>query len=468
MADNIKEIALVRSIDTNHDKNISRDELEKAPKTVPSIWLEQIGDMMDGKESISVDNVLTGLVIEHSEPDEAENIDEQSSGNNNNSGTSAQSDYSKSRISLFTKIDTDKDGKISREELQAAGYKDNELIAMSQVLFFAERDVNKWFMQDKTKDGTINNAESELWDQHNTDDFHKNGDMALEEFAAKNGITIDLNSEYDNFEEWCKHWIEKPDGNSLKELFKERCGRELSDEETELLYDAMKYQANRWLFKQDSLYERLNNSAYTRLITADETESCCGGDISQPPMGSPRALNENGEVDTTSCGIDRVIIFDSMAHEDSINDAVQTKNRLAWAAFKTVTQKEAAQMTPEEYSSYKQEWEAVRNMKASDYRALLLPENRSALEKFEANSNMTVKQIVEYIDIVESTTGKDFDSDDWSIDRYMFNTIQEKTNGTYGEEKILEGKTRADIPPERLEWLKYLESHGLLLEQFKE
>ena len=135
MADNIKEIALIRSIDTNTDNKISQDELEKAPKTVPSIWLE-IGDMMDGKESISVDKVLTGLGIEHSEHGEAENIDEQSSGNNNNnSGTSAQSDYSKSRTSLFTKIDTDKDGKISNEELQAAGYKHNELIAMSQVLF---------------------------------------------------------------------------------------------------------------------------------------------------------------------------------------------------------------------------------------------------------------------------------------------------------------------------------------------
>ena len=135
MADDIKAISIIRSIDTNTDNKISQDELEKAPKTVPSIWLEQIWDWMDGKESISVDTVLTGLGIEHSELDEAENIDEQSYGNNNNSGTSAQSDYSKSRTSLFTKIDTDKDGKISNEELQAAGYKHNELIAMSQVLF---------------------------------------------------------------------------------------------------------------------------------------------------------------------------------------------------------------------------------------------------------------------------------------------------------------------------------------------
>ena len=73
----IKAISIIRSIDTNSDNKISQDELENAPKTVPSIWLEQIGDMMDGKESISVDTVLTGLGIEHSESDEAENIDEQ-------------------------------------------------------------------------------------------------------------------------------------------------------------------------------------------------------------------------------------------------------------------------------------------------------------------------------------------------------------------------------------------------------
>ena len=56
--------------------------------------------------------------------------------------------------------------------------------------------------------------------------------MTIEEFAKKNGITIDLNNEYDyDFEKWCKLWIEKPDGNSLKELFNELCGRELSSDE---------------------------------------------------------------------------------------------------------------------------------------------------------------------------------------------------------------------------------------------
>ena len=91
------------------------------------------------------------------------------------------------------------------------------------------------------------------------------------------------------------------------------------------------------------------------------------------------------------------------------------------------------------------------------------------LEKFEQTSNMTVKQIVDYIDIVESATGKDFDSDDWSVDSKMFHrNIMEHVNGTSGDETLLNGKTRADIPPERQDWLNYLEEHNLLLDQFKE
>ena len=108
-------------------------------------------------------------------------------------------------------------------------------------------------------------------------------------------------------------------------------------------------------------------------------------------------------------------------------------------------------------------------MKASDYRNLLKPENKEKLEKFEQNSNMTVQQIVDYIDIVESSTGQDFDSNDWTIDsQTFFEEIMPKINGTYGDDTILEGKTRLDIPPEKQNWLNYLEQHDLLLEQFKE
>ena len=44
---------------------------------------------------------------------------------------------------------------------------------------------------------------------------------------------------------------------------------------------------------------------------------------------------------------------------------------------------------------------------------------------------MTLRQIVDWIDIVESATGKDFDSNEWEIDPDMFhNDIMQKVNGT--------------------------------------
>ena len=377
----------------------------------------------------------------------------------NRSSSSSTSDM---KQSIFAKLDTNKDCKISEEELMAAGYTGQDLEAMKDAIFRAERSVNKWFIFDKNKDGTQNNAEGELWDEANNNDYQQNGDMTLEEFAKKNNITIDENQISQTFDEWCKNCMEgdNPQGD-IKLLIKTQYNKELSDEETQLLYEAMKYQANRWLFRQDGLYNRCNVSAYTRLVTSDETNSCCGGDISKPPIGEQPKLDGNGELDeknVSSCAP----LFSSL---DKVETAEEVKDRLAW---EIVTQKEAAQMTPEEYSSYQKDWETVRNMKAADYRALLKPENKEAREKFEANSNMTVKQIVDYIEIVESETGKDFDSDDWEIDGKQFGNITEKVNGTYGEEKILAGKTRADIPQERQAWMKYLERQGLLLDQFKE
>ncbi|MCM1009468.1 MAG: hypothetical protein NC390_01135 [Fusobacterium sp.] len=368
--------------------------------------------------------------------------------------------------SLFLKLDKNKDGKISEQELRAAGYQGKDLAAMEEAIFFAERNTNKWFKFDKDKSGFVNNAEEQMWNIHNTDDNHTIGDMTPEEFAKKNNINInDIAGE--DFENWCAHWIETDDPmQGIKAIIKERYGKEFSDEETQLLYDAMKNQANRWLFKDDSLYTRLNISAYTRLATTDQTVSCCGGDISKPPIGEQPKLDANGELmEANSCSM----IFSDLEDSGSSNSAAETKNRLAWAAFKTVSDKDTARMSPEEYAKYQADWNKVRDMKASDFRALLQPENRAELEKFEANANMTVKQIVDYIDIVESATGKNFDENDWALDSKTFHCdIMEKLNGTFGDEKVLEGKTRADVPPEKQALLKYLEEHNLLLEQFKE
>lgn len=384
------------------------------------------------------------------------------------SESSSKSNPTNSKIkeSLFTKIDKNKDGTITDEELKTAGYAGKDLYALSEALFFAERNVNKWFMFDKSQNGTTDNVEMKMWESHNNDENQKNGDLTPEEFAKKYNMTFLEDDTSSDFESWCKSWVESNNPMvGIKAIVKERYGKDLNEEETQLLYDAMKNQANRWLFKDKALYNRLNTSAYTRLITTDQAVSCCGGDISKPPIGEQPRLTTDGKIaDNDSCEI----IFASLDDEEGVNSAYQTKNRLAWGAFKTVPDEEAAKMTPEEYTQYQKAWEEVRGMKAADFRDLLKPENKDALEKFETNSNMTVKQIVDFIDIIESTTGKDYDSNDWSIDAHMFHRdVMSKVNGTYGDETILEGKTRADIPPEKQEWLNYLEKHGLLLEQFK-
>lgn len=368
--------------------------------------------------------------------------------------------------SLFTKLDKNKDGKISKEELLSAGYTEQKANAMLEAIYFANRDTNKWFSYDKRPNGTIDNVEDEMWRVHNTDDNHKIGDLAPEQFAKKYNLSLVADDKGSSFEAWCQDWIENEDPMiGIKAMMQDRYGVELNQDETQLLYDTMKTQANRWLLKEPALYNRLNNSAYTRLATSDELVSCCGGDISKPPIGEQPKLKPDGTLaDAKSCSF----VFSSLKDENSVNTSEEVKNRLAWAAFKTIPETQVAKMSKAEYAQYKADWENVRGMKASDFRDLLKPENKAQLEKFEATSNMTVKQIVDYIDIMEQSTGKSFDSEDWSVDADVFhNKVMQKLNGTDGDDALLNGKTRADVLPDKKEWLDYLESHGMLLEQFK-
>ena len=97
---------------------------------------------------------------------------------------------------------------------------------------------------------------------------------------------------------------------------------------------------------------------------------------------------------------------------------------------------------------------------------MLEDENAEVRARFEENSLMSVRQIVEYIDIVEKVTGQDFDSDVWEINGKQYREIVAYVNGNMGEENLLDGKTRADIPPGKQALLEYLERNGLLLEQF--
>lgn len=387
-------------------------------------------------------------------------------GSSHRSSKTSSTKSAQTNESLFTKLDKNKDGKISKEELLSAGYSEQKANAILEAIYFANRDTNKWFSYDKSQNGTIDNVEDEMWRVHNTDDNHKIGDLTPEQFAKKYNLSLVADDKGSSFEAWCQDWIENEDPMiGIKAMMQDRYGVELNQDETQLLYDTMKTQANRWLLKEPALYNRLNNSAYTRLATSDELVSCCGGDISKPPIGEQPKLKPDGTLaDAKSCSF----VFSSLKDENSVNTSEEVKNRLAWAAFKTIPETRVAKMSKVEYAQYKADWENVRGMKASDFRDLLKPENKAQLEKFEATSNMTVKQIVDYIDIMEQSTGKSFDSEDWSVDADVFhNKVMQKLNGTDGDDALLNGKTRADVLPDKKEWLDYLESHGMLLEQFK-
>lgn len=387
-------------------------------------------------------------------------------GSSQRSSKTSSTKSAQTNESLFTKLDKNKDGKISKDELLSVGYTEQKANAMLEAIYFANRDTNKWFSYDKSQNGTIDNVEDEMWRVHNTDDNHKIGDLTPEQFAKKYNLSLVADDKGSSFEAWCQDWIENEDPMiGIKAMMQDRYGVELNQDETQLLYDTMKTQANRWLLKEPALYNRLNNSAYTRLATSDELVSCCGGDISKPPIGEQPKLKPDGTLaDAKSCSF----VFSSLKDENSVNTSEEVKNRLAWAAFKTIPETQVAKMSKVEYAQYKADWEKVRGMKVSDFRALLKPENKAQLEKFEATSNMTVKQIVDYIDIMEQSTGKSFDSEDWSVNTDVFhNKVMQKLNGTDGDDALLNGKTRADVLPDKKEWLDYLESHGMLLEQFK-
>ena len=150
----------------------------------------------------------------------------------------------------------------------------------------------------------------------------------------------------------------------------------------------------------------------------------------------------------------------------------------AWAMFKTPPKEELAtnddaltvwqNMTDEQYNNYHQQYEQMRDMKASNFRELLKPENAKKRAEFEKNFAMSVQQIVDYIDIVEQQIGiGNFDKADWTVDTTQHAQITLGINGTVGDESLLEGKTRTDVPENRQALLKFLEEKGWLYEQFK-
>lgn len=383
--------------------------------------------------------------------------------------------------SIFYMLDQNCDGKITEDEmrtvLQADSNNDgvvteNEMNCMKQIKFFAKRGVDKWFSLDVNRDGHWSNVEEKLGEKRMFGTLPSSytgheASMANEQLSK----LYDMKESIDDPDnEQLENWLNS-DIDDLKMLAKEQYGIELSDKQIIILKNEQKKQLNTWLFKTGDnatdnapLYNSLNVTAYTRLITTEQTVSCCGGDVIPPPA----APNKN------SC----TPVFSDLEHEGASNSAKEVKNRLAWAMFKTPPKEELAtgddavtvwqNMSDEQYDNYHQQYQQMRDMKANDFRELLKPENAQKRTEFEKNSAMTVQQIVDYIDIVEQQIGVgNFDKEDWTVDADQYTQITLGINGTVGDESRLEGKTRTDVPENRQVLLKFLEEKGWLYEQFK-
>jgi len=382
--------------------------------------------------------------------------------------------------SIFEMLDLDCDGKISEDEINTVLEADSnndgivtekELSCMHQMKFFAKRTVDKWFSLDVDRDGHWSNVEEKLGDHKMWGDSstYTGLDAAmsnkqLSQLYKMKETFNDPNNE--QLEKWLTGWLE-----DLKQTAKDQYGVELSEKQIIVLKKEYIKQLNTWLFKTGDnatenapLYNSLNCTAYTRLITTEQTVSCCGGNIIPPPASPIK----------NACAP----VFSKIERDGDSNSAEEVKNRLAWAMFKTPpaellsTDEDAMtvweNMTDEQYSEYHKQYQAMRNMTANNFRELLKPENEQQRVEFEKNSSMTVQQIVDYIDIVEQQIGVgNFDNDNWSVNAEQYHKIILGVNGTVGDEDKLQGKTRADIPENRQNLLKFLEEKGWLLEQFK-
>ena len=382
--------------------------------------------------------------------------------------------------SIFCMLDQNRDGKISKDEMNAVFQANadndgivtnNEIRCMNDMKFFARRTVDKWFSLDVNRDGHWSNVEIKLGDKRMFEgaksDTSLDASMSNEQLSKLYNMKEKIEDpENKQLEDWLNSWLD-----DLKQEAKEKYGVELNDKQIIILKNEYKKQLNTWLLKTGDnatgnapLYNSLNCTAYTRLVTTEQTVSCCGGDIIPPPAAPKKDICSE--------------VFSDLEHEGASNSAKEVKNRLSWAMYKTPPKEELAtsedastvwqNMSDEQYNNYHQQYQQMRDMKASDFRELLKPENEQKRADFEKNSAMTVQQIVDYIDIVEQQIGiGNFDKEDWSVDSEQYMQISSAINGTAGDEPRLEGKTRADVPENRQALLKFLEEKGWLYEQFK-
>ena len=425
--------------------------------------------------------------------------------------------------SIFCMLDQNRDGKISKDEMNAVFQANadndgivtnNEIRCMNDMKFFARRTVDKWFSLDVNRDGHWSNVEIKLGDKRMFEgaksDTSLDASMSNEQLSKLYNMKEKIEDpENKQLEDWLNSWLD-----DLKQEAKEKYGVELNDKQIIILKNEYKKQLNTWLLKTGDnatgnapLYNSLNCTAYTRLVTTEQTVSCCGGDIIPPPTSPDKnncepvfnsleyseeyLIEIEKERNELQAKLDAKIISGEITEDEAVkeleefdnskklkNRADEVKNRLAWAMFKTPPKEELAtsedastvwqNMSDEQYNNYHQQYQQMRDMKASDFRELLKPENEQKRADFEKNSAMTVQQIVDYIDIVEQQIGiGNFDKEDWSVDSEQYMQISSAINGTAGDEPRLEGKTRADVPENRQALLKFLEEKGWLYEQFK-
>lgn len=379
------------------------------------------------------------------------------------------------------KMDTNNDGKISESEVN-----ENKQNCMHEALFFARRNIDKWFTIDVDRDGSWSNVEEEMAQYRMAeicDDPNHIMDSSLsnEELAQKY-MMVEKPTEM-SLDKWIDSWLDY----IRTEIAQNMYGVELSQNDMAILRAECLKQLNTWLMKTGDnkthsapLYNSLNVTSYTRLLTKEQAVSCCGGDITPPPMADSKDACSFvfSSLEFTPEEYEEAEKRGEELDPDSLkNDARELKNRLAWAAFPLVPKEKLsdsskfgtvwANMSEEEYSKLHEQWEVIRNTTAVELRGLLNPLNEFKKRNFEANTIMTVAQMVQFIDIVESVTGKSWDDDDWEITSQQFYQIAELVNGTAGDDTRLNGKTRDDIPENRQKLREFLEEKGWLNEQFK-
>ena len=379
-------------------------------------------------------------------------------------------------------MDSDGDGKISNSEAEA-----NKKSCMEEAMFFARRNIDKWFTVDVDRDGHWSNVEEKMAEYRMSeicDDPNHIMDSSLtNEELAKKYMMEEKPMDF-SIEKWIEDWLDYIKTEVAKNMY----GVELTANDIAILRTEFRKQLNTWLFKTGDnvtknapLYNSLNVTSYTRLLTKEQAVSCCGGDITPPPMADRKDACSYvfSPFEYTPEQYEEAEKRGEVLDENSLkNNATEFKNRLAWAAFMTPSKDKLSDsekdgtiwmnFSDEEYSKLHQQWEKIRNTSAAELRQMLNPTNEFKRKAFETNTIMTVAQMVQYIDIVESVTGKSWDDNDWEITAEQFYKINEKVNDTADDSTRLNGKTREDIPENRQKLLKFLEEKGWLNEQFKE